>query len=361
MSDNLRQYRAIRHALTQWYPSPLTGRVARHMTTLAALISGIVASRSTPLPSIASKVPCGAKPERRVKRFSRWLDNDQVSEAVYFLPYADALLTCLALEQLVLVIDGSAVGRGCVALMVHVVYKGRALPLAWLVRQGQKGHFPESLHVALVKQVQQMIPEDASVVLLGDGEFDGTQLQHTLEEADWSYVGRTAMSVTVMWQGDSLRLDTVGSCLKPGRLVELKEVLFTAKAYGPITAICCWAKGEKAPLSLITNMACAEAASRLYEKRFRIETFFSDLKSRGFQVSKSHSSEPSRLCRLLMAACLAYIWVVFLGSQCQRDGWVGIIHRRHRCDLSFFQLGMRFLNHILNEAFPIPVAFQVEI
>jgi hypothetical protein len=43
--------------------------------------------------------------------------------------------------------DGSVVGRGCVALMMHVVYKGRALPLAWLVRQGTKGHFPEAWHI----------------------------------------------------------------------------------------------------------------------------------------------------------------------------------------------------------------------
>jgi hypothetical protein len=33
---------------------------------------------------------------------------------------------------------------GCVALMMHVVYKGRALPVARLVRPGTKGHFPEA-------------------------------------------------------------------------------------------------------------------------------------------------------------------------------------------------------------------------
>jgi hypothetical protein len=37
--------------------------------------------------------------------------------------------------------------------MIHVVYKGRALPLAWLVRRGKKGHFPEDLHLAVVQQV----------------------------------------------------------------------------------------------------------------------------------------------------------------------------------------------------------------
>lgn len=35
-----------------------------------------------------------------------------------------------------------------------------------------------------------MIPPSASVALLGDGEFDGTGLQQTIEEADWSYVCR---------------------------------------------------------------------------------------------------------------------------------------------------------------------------
>ena len=85
MSDNLRRYRAIRDALTQGYPGSPTGTVARHLTTLAALISGIVGSKSTQLPSIATKIPDGSKPESRVKRLTRWLDNERILEEVYFL------------------------------------------------------------------------------------------------------------------------------------------------------------------------------------------------------------------------------------------------------------------------------------
>jgi hypothetical protein len=33
------------------------------------------------------------------------------------------------------------------------------------------------------------------------------------------------------------------------------------------------------------------------------------------------------------------------------QGWISIIHRSHRCDLSLFQLGIRLLNHFLNEEF----------
>jgi hypothetical protein len=62
------------------------------LTTLAALISGIVGSKSTHLPSVATKIPDGAKPESRVKRVTRWLDNERILEEVYFLPYVDLLL-----------------------------------------------------------------------------------------------------------------------------------------------------------------------------------------------------------------------------------------------------------------------------
>jgi len=121
MRDNLRRYRAIRHALVPCYPPSSVGNFARHLNTLAALISGIVGSKSPHLPHIAPKVPEGTKPESRVKRFARWCDNAHILEEVYFLPYAEVLLRHRALETVVLVMDGRGVGRGCPALMMHVV------------------------------------------------------------------------------------------------------------------------------------------------------------------------------------------------------------------------------------------------
>src|SRR5215813_7164394 len=182
MSDNLRRYRAIRQALAQCYPTASQGNFARHVQTLAALISGIVGSKSTQLPHIATKVPDGTKPESRVKRFARWVDHAHILEEVYFLPYAEVLLRHLALQTVGLVMDGSGVGRGCTALMIHVIYKGRALPLAWRVRHAPKGHCPADLPIALVERISGLIPTGTQVVLLGDGACDGTRLQHTLQQ-----------------------------------------------------------------------------------------------------------------------------------------------------------------------------------
>ena len=92
MSDNLRRYRAIRDALTQGYPGQPTGTVVRHLTTLAALISGIVGGKSTQLPHSATQVPESHQPESRVKRFARWLDNERIVEEGYCVPSAEILL-----------------------------------------------------------------------------------------------------------------------------------------------------------------------------------------------------------------------------------------------------------------------------
>jgi hypothetical protein len=238
---------------------------------------------------------------------------------MYFLPYAKILLTHLALETLVVVMDGSVVGRGCAALMIHVIYKGRALPLAWRVRQGPKGHFPEDLPIAVVELISALIPEGAKGIFLGDGEFDGTALQATLTKAGWFYVCRTAQSTVATWEGETFRLDTLGACSKPGTLIALQEVKFTRDAYGPVMVLSCWAKGYQEPLYLVSTMASAEEACRYYQKRFRIETFFSDQKSRGFNIQKSHIADPQRLSQLLIAACLAYLWIVYLGSVCEKN------------------------------------------
>jgi hypothetical protein len=71
----------------------------------------------------------------------------------------------------------------------------------------------------MVALLSTLVPEGANVVLLGDGELDGTGLQDTLREMGWSSVCRTALSTTATWEGAPFRLDVLGACLQPGRLM----------------------------------------------------------------------------------------------------------------------------------------------
>jgi hypothetical protein len=358
MSDNRRRYRAVRNALKRLYPIEPKGNLARHLNTLAALVSGIVGSKSTNLPAIAAKVPDGSKRESRVKKFYRWMKNERIDVEIYYLPYADALLTSLAAHRtLLLAMDASEVGRKCLALMVSVIYNKRALPIAWIVVKGNKGHFPEEIHVQLVEQVHQIVPEGADVIFVGDGEFDGITLQATIDGYGWEYVCRTAKNTQLGAEGERFSFHEVG--VQPGECLDLPDVTFILQDYGPVLAIAWWDAQYEEPIYLVTNMELVGEACHWYTKRCRIETFFSDQKSRGFNLHKSHISDPARLARLMIAACLAYIWIIYLGVIAKRDDWVKIIHRTDRCDLSLFQLGLNLLEHLLNEHLPIPVEFQM--
>lgn len=356
MSDNHLRYRSIKRALRQLFPGEPKGRAAKELNVLAALVSGIVGSKRTNYPHIASKVPDHTKPESRVKRYSRWVNEGQVEQTIYEMPFAQALLCNLAaVRTLALVIDGSEVGRKCLTLMVSVVYRGRALPIAWIVVQGSKGHFPEETHVQLAAKVHELVPAGEPVVFLGDGEFDGPILQAELEKYHWSYVFRTASNTILSKHGQECSYQSLP--LQAGERWSLAEVFFTRKYYGPVLAIGWWRKGYQEPIYLVTNLDSPEEACQSYQKRFHIETFFSDQKSRGFHLHKSHLSDPKRLARLMLAACLAYVWIVYLGAWAMHTGLHQTIHRTDRCDLSLFQLGFRTLDFLMDHDLPIPVSF----
>ncbi len=360
MSDTYRRYAAIKQGLMQFFHPQPTGHRERHLNTLVAMICGLTGGQSAHLPTIADHAPSGrADQDSVVARFRRWLKHDAHTLDGWFLPVAKALLVNLSQQPLVLVLDGSVVGRGCVALMLSVVYHGRALPLAWVVVQGKQGHFPQATHCALLEQIAPLIPPTAEVTVLGDGEFDGTDLQAALRKLHWHYVCRTAPNIVMTVYGQDRHIGDLAPTR--GEVLAVRPAWMTAEQYGPVSILAIWEAAYEEPLYLVTNMRDLAAALALYRKRAHIETFFSEQKSRGFHLHKSHLSDPKRLARLLIAACLAYIWVVYLGVCAVRDDWLKQVHRQDRCDLSLFRLGLRLLARCLTESIPIPKGFLVPV
>jgi len=358
MSDNRRVYSTIRMAIKQLSPAEPKGNKARMLNTLAGMIAGIVQAKSCQLPAIARKTPDLAKADSRIKRYSRWIQNERIDYEGYYLPFVRDLLTNLAqIRDLVFIIDGSEVGHHCITLMISLIYGKRALPITWLVVRGCKGHLPEKLHLDLLHQLQAILPENCQVIFLGDGEFDGIQLQEALKSFHFRYVCRTSKN-TQLYE-DGLAFSFIDLLVRPDDLISIPNVWFTREGYGPVTVIAWWEVGYLEPIFLVTNFHLAGEACYWYKKRFRIETFFSDEKSRGFYLHKSHLSDPDRLRVLMIAACLAYLWVVYLGLVVIRKGWVNVIHRADRCDWSMFRLGLALLDHLLNESLPIPVSFNL--
>jgi len=165
MTDRYRVYTKVKKMLKQMMKLAHPGQVA----TLAMMISGIVMSRNAQLSLMSSEIPSDAKEKSIEMRMRRWVKGEIDVEAVY-MPFARRILEALSHSPLILVMDGSQAGRGCMVLMVGVLYQKRALPLAWLVYKGKKGHTSAERHIQALEKVLPLLPEGSEVVLLGDAE-----------------------------------------------------------------------------------------------------------------------------------------------------------------------------------------------
>ena len=169
-----------------------------HVTTLAMMITGIVMSRKAQLSTMSAEAPVEAKEKSIEMRLRRWVKHEKIEVEAIYLPFAQQILEALSCLPLVLVMDGSQIGRGCMVLMVGVLYKKRALPLTWVVYQGKKGHTTAQRHIEALEKVLPLLPAESEVVLLGDAEYDTTEMILWLQEkTNWQFVLRTSPQIYV--------------------------------------------------------------------------------------------------------------------------------------------------------------------
>jgi hypothetical protein len=290
------------------YPYPPEGNALRRLTVMACMICSCMHTKSSSLEGLSSeKYACAKQSESRVKQSSRWLSSKWTDWETFFAPFARRILAALGGKgELVLVVDGSQTGANCCTLMVSVLCKGYAIPLAWLTKSGEKGHFPEEMHLDLVGYVQQLLPASCRVVFLGDGEFDGLKLRTACKSKGWEFVVRTAKDRKVDCGGEIAQIKAL--CPHKG-----EEIVFLESACDGDNAIYWHGKGYKAPIFLLTNMDLGPMACEYYRRRFKIETLFKYLKSGGFKLHKSMVEGPEKVKNLLIVVAFAFIFTFSIG------------------------------------------------
>jgi len=355
MADRYRVYTKVLKVLKEMVKMSHPG----HLVTLAMMIAGIVVSRKAQLTAVSAETGAEAKDKSIEMRLRRWVKHPGIDADVIYLPFAKQILEALVQNPLILVMDGSQVGRGCMVLMVGVLYKKRALPLAWLVYKGKKGHTTAQRHIEVLKKVLPIIPPNSEVVLLGDAEYDTTEmLKWVEEETDWHYVMRTSPQIYVQKGQKSQAISDYP--LEKGQVFVQKEVGFTQEASLVLNLIGWWGSRYDGPLYRVTNLSNGSHACKYYRRRFQIETFFSDQKSRGFHIHKSHLADPVRLGRLLLAACLAYLWVICQGILVIAEKKTDQIDRTDRTDKSLFRLGLDWIHHALKRNLDFDPVFRFQ-
>ncbi len=358
-SDAMRLYAFILKHLQRQLPDL---RLETRLT-FAMMMTGLLRSRSGQLAQIVRKVQYNHHEESLIMRFRRFVKNDNLNVETCYLPLVTKILQAVSAEPIVLMVDTTKMGGQCLCLMVSVFYKKRALPLAWLTVKGKKGHLSQETQVSLFKQVKELLPSSAQVVLVGDAEFDGSAVITWLKsQTNWQYVFHTDETTLVSYQGVYHSLKEWATLLqtKPEEDIFLTDVSFTEshQVLGQ-NIMMTWHEGEKRYWFFVTNCPTLAKTRQWYQLRFTIETLFSDLKGRGFNLDDSRLWKSERLNRLILIAAWAYYFVVVLGVESLFTNLFRRLVRTNAFVHSLFQLGLIYLDYILNQCLEFPDAIDL--
>ena len=80
---------------------------------------------------------------------------------------------------------------------------------------------------------------------------------------------------------------------------------------------------------------------------------FRDLKEFGFRLETTHLKDPERVSRLLLCVCLAHVWLMNAGIWATKRGLRRAVDRHRVRQLSYFQIGWRYLQKLLAGGQPL--------
>lgn len=246
--------------------------------------------------------------ESKIKKVKRFLDSKWNGYHDYYLPFIEVFLkNLIPQKELVFIIDGTQSAGNCITLMLSVLWRGYAIPVIWLVKEGEKGHFSEEKHMELLEAVKEIIPENTRNILLGDGEFDGKKLREKLEKTGFEYVLRTSKDKLIKNECNEIhRFENQTNGFENGQY-------WFENASENSHAVYWKSKQYQDPIYLLTNLDLAGLACAYYKKRFKTELLFKQLKSAGFNLQRSKLQGEKRCTNLMMILAFAFVLCFGLG------------------------------------------------
>jgi hypothetical protein len=148
--------------------------------------------------------------------------------------------------------------------------------------------------------------------------------------------------------------------LEAGQETFLSQVRFTeSHQIGPVNILVVWHEATQSHWFFVTNLPTAAQAKAYYTLRFTIETLFSDLKDRGFHLDDTRLWQPDRRHRLIFAAAIAYFLTIVWGVDALISRAFERLVRTDAFYHSLFQLGLIYLDHLLNQSLAFPALIDL--
>lgn len=217
-------------------------------------------------------------------------------------------------KRLALAMDATSLGQVLVVLVISVVYRGCAIPVAWRILPAiEKGSWKQPW-LDLFSHFQDVIPEDWVVIVMADRGLYARWLFEAIQKCHWHPFLRIndgiffrpkdekefkALSLSFrqpgcIWQGE-------GSCFKTHSL--------------EVTLLVQWQEGFETPWLILTDLPPIQTLPCWYGLRSWIESGFKHIKSAGWQWQYTRMVDPERATRFWLALAVATLWVLSVGGE----------------------------------------------
>lgn len=221
----------------------------------------------------------------------------QVEVQRCFAPLLRWILAWWQGTDLALAIDATAHGEHVVVLVISVLYRGSAMPVAWhVLPANQPGAWMPHI-LRLLRWLRPAVPPTMRVVVLADQGLWSPRLWKRVRDLHWHPVVR--VHDTIHFQPLGQRRGPVRQLVPgPGHAWVGQGVAFCAR---PIqrqgTLVVVWAAAQAAPWVVLTDLPPRRVGVCWYGLRMWIELGFRVLKGVGWQWQPTRRTAPLRVAR----------------------------------------------------------------
>ena len=217
-------------------------------------------------------------------------------------------------RELALAVDATAHREEVVALVVSVLYRGSAIPVAWAILPGNVPGPWLGPILRLLRQLRPAVPPGWTVLVLADRGLWSPRLWKRIRRLGWHPLLRIQRRTTITPDGGERR--AAGALVRPG------EAWIGRGALGgredrrlTVTLIAVWTEEQKEPWVVVTDLPPARVGVGWYALRMWVELGFRALKGLGWQWQRSRRTDPARVARHWLVLAVASLWVLAHGTR----------------------------------------------
>jgi hypothetical protein len=218
-------------------------------------------------------------------------------------------------QRIALALDASTLGQRFTVLVVSVLYRGCALPVAWVVLPATAPGAWMPHWKRLLRSLRGVVPETWTVIVLTDRGLYSKTLYRAIQRNGWHPMMRINALGLYRPVGQA-RFRPIGDLLPYPNTIWYGPVdcFKTPSARLSCTLLAHWDAGFAEPWLLVTDLAPAVADSLWYALRTWIEQGFKDCKRGGLRWEQTKMTDPARATRLWLVMALATLWTVSVGG-----------------------------------------------